>query len=165
MALDKRRAKWLGAQQAVVEAQLALDTVVEQLEAEARQRDVDDAALAEAIQRVADLKKARKASARRRQELRADRQRALRTVKKARQRARAREAKFDSALLADMLRAHKAADLSKNATSAAGAGATPAAAAGNGVARKRAATPSRPRNGRAAPVKRATAAANGRTSR
>lgn len=142
-ALDKRRRKWLDAQQAASEAAGALALLEQQLDADERQRDTDRADLTAAVARQAELEKAIKTSARQREELRRARKHAARAAKKAGQRAKAAEAKFDKALLADMLQKHKAADLSKNAGAQRDSAAPRELSAAGGTSRRRSAPASR----------------------
>lgn len=118
-ALDKRRTKWVAAGQAVTEAQRALAAVDQQLEANARLRDAAKAELRAAALRRKELDKQLKSLAKQRDALRTDRTDAKREVKKSRRSVKLTEAKFDDALLKDMLLKAKSADLTANATAAA----------------------------------------------
>ena len=155
-ALDKRRRKWLDAQQVASEAAGALALLEQQLDAGERQRQTDEADLKAAAARQVELEKAIKTSSRQREELRRARKRAARDAKKAGQRAKAAEAKFDKALLADMVQKHKAADLSKNADGQRDSAAPRELSAAGGSPRRRSAPASR----RRAPASRSRRAAS-----
>jgi hypothetical protein len=112
--LDERRNSWRAAKQSEVHAEQRLAEVARQLDANAKQYGEDKAELQATQARLAQLQEALKASAKRRDELRAEQKNADRTAKKARHRAHIAEAKYDSALLEDMLRKQKATDLSRH---------------------------------------------------
>lgn len=145
-ALDRRRAKWLATVQMATDAESALAELNRDLEATAQRRAASKVELEAAGRRAAELEKEIKALAGQRERLRSDRTRAKRDVKKSRGRAKAAEKKFDRALLKDMLRQARAADLAK----------------ANGTPPPRTASTTRRRT--AAPTRRTTAT-NGRSSR
>jgi chromosome segregation ATPase len=113
-ALDRRRAKWLATSHVATEAEGSLARLNSELEANARQREASKAALESAVQRAAELEKELKGLAKQRERLRADRTRAKRDVKSSRRRAKVTEQRFDKALMKDLLRKAKAADLAAN---------------------------------------------------
>lgn len=112
--LDERRNSWRTAQRSEAHAEERLAEVTRQLEANAKQYEEDKAALQATQVRQTELQQALKASARQREELRADQKHADRIAERARHRAHIAESKYDGALLEDMLRKEKETDLSKH---------------------------------------------------
>jgi chromosome segregation ATPase len=111
-ALDEPRGHWQAAEEAATRAENQLSLVLGRLEENAERRSADEAALQAAIDQQAELKRAIKASAEQRETLRKARSKAQREVEEARKRSQAAEAKYDEALLAEVLAAQKAKDLS-----------------------------------------------------
>lgn len=111
-ALDEPRGHWQAAEDEATRAENQLALVLERLEDNAERRTADEAALQAAIDQQAELKRAIKASAEQRETLRKARSKAQREVEEARKRSQAAEAKYDEALLAEVLAAQKAKDLS-----------------------------------------------------
>jgi chromosome segregation ATPase len=111
-ALDEPRGHWQAAEEAATQAEHQLSLVLERLEENAERRTADEAALQAAIDQQAELKRAIKASAEQRETLRKARSKAQREAEEARKRSQAAEAKYDEALLAEVLAAQKAKDLS-----------------------------------------------------
>ncbi|MET0703503.1 MAG: hypothetical protein ABWY93_27990 [Mycobacterium sp.] len=110
--MDEPRGKWQAAQEAAAQAENQLSLVLERLEHNAERRSADEAALQAAIEQQAELKRSIKTSADQRETLRKARSKAQREVEEARKRAQAAEAKYDEALLAEVLAAQKIKDLS-----------------------------------------------------
>ena len=110
--LDRRRDKWQTTQQTLTAAQARIADLDKMLDANAAQRSEHEIALQAALDRQAELKTALKASAKEHDHLRASRKHADRDAGTALHRAQAAEAKYDKALLADMLRQQKTTDLS-----------------------------------------------------
>jgi chromosome segregation ATPase len=110
--LDEPRSTWQAAQEAADHAENQLSLVLERLEDNAERRSADEAALQAAIDQQAELKRAIKTSAEQRETLRKARSKAQREAAEARKRAQAAEAKYDEALLAEVLAAQKIKDLS-----------------------------------------------------
>lgn len=111
-ALDEPRGKWQDAQAAASQAENQLASVLERLEDNAERRSADEASLQAAVEQQAELKRAIKTSAEQRETLRKVRSKAQRDVAEARKRAQAAEAKYDDALLVEVLAAQKIKDLS-----------------------------------------------------
>jgi chromosome segregation ATPase len=111
-ALDEPRGQWQAAEEAATRAENQLNLVLERLDENAERRTADEAALQAAIDKQAELKRAIKASAEQRDTLRKARSKAQREVEEARKRSQAAEAKYDEALLVEVLAAQKAKDLS-----------------------------------------------------
>jgi exonuclease VII small subunit len=111
-ALDEPRSAWQAAQDAAAHAETQLSLVLERLEDNAERRTADEAALQAAVDQQAELKRAIKSSAEQRETLRKARSKAQRDAEGARKRAQAAEAKYDEALLAEVLAAQKSKDLS-----------------------------------------------------
>lgn len=111
-ALDEPRGHWQAAEEEATRAENHLALVLERLEDNAERRTADEAALQAAIDQQAELKRAIKASAEQRETLRKARSKAQREAEEARKRSQAAEAKYDEALLAEVLAAQKAKDLS-----------------------------------------------------
>jgi hypothetical protein len=111
-ALDQRRGKFQLAQEAATRAENRVTELDRQLEANAAQYRADKAALQEAIDRQSELKKGIKASAKQRDDMREARKSAGHVAEEARRRAHTAEAKYEKALLVDMLREQKSKDLS-----------------------------------------------------
>jgi chromosome segregation ATPase len=160
-ALDRRRSKWLTTMRIATEAEEALARMGKELEANVLRRDASKAALKAAAERSAELEKEIKALAKRREALRTDRTRAKRGVKKARRRAKVTERKFDKALLADMLRKAKSADLATNSGTAVSPRGAGNAAKSNGTPPRRATSATRRRSDPVVASTRRTAATNG----
>jgi chromosome segregation ATPase len=110
-ALDGPRGMWRAAEEAAAHAENQLSLVLERLEDNAERRSADEAALQAAIDQQAELKRAIKTSAEQRETLRKARSKAQREAEEARKRARAAEAKYDEALLVEVLAAQKTKDL------------------------------------------------------
>jgi chromosome segregation ATPase len=110
-ALDEPRGHWQAAEEAATRAENQLSLVLGRLEENAERRSADEAALQAAIDQQAELKRAIKASAEQRETLRKARSKAQREAEEARKRSQAAEAKYDEALLAEVLAAQKAKDL------------------------------------------------------
>jgi hypothetical protein len=111
-ALDEPRGKWQAAEEAAAQAENQLSLVLQRLEDNAERRSADEAALQAAVDQQAELKRAIKTSAEQRETLRKARSKAQREAEEARKRAQAAEAKYDEALLAEVLAAQKSKDLS-----------------------------------------------------
>lgn len=111
-ALDEPRGTWQAAEEAAAQAENQLSLVLERLEDNAERRSADEAALQAAVDQQAELKRAIKTSAEQRETLRKARSKAQREVAEARKQAQAAEAKYDEALLAEVLAAQKSKDLS-----------------------------------------------------
>lgn len=111
-ALDEPRGTWQAAEDAAAHAEHQLALVVERLEDNAERRSADEAALQAAVDQQAELKRSMKASAEQRETLRKARSKVQRDAEEARKRAQAAEAKYDEALLAEVLAAQKSKDLS-----------------------------------------------------
>ena len=111
-ALDEPRGTWQAAADVAAEAENRLALVVERLEDNAERRTADEAALQAAVDQQAELKRAIKTSAEQRETLRKARSKAQREAEDARKRAHVAEAKYDEALLAEVLVAQKKKDLS-----------------------------------------------------
>jgi chromosome segregation ATPase len=111
-ALDEPRGKWQAAQDEAAHAENQLSLVLGRLEDNAERRAADEAALQAAVDQQAELKRAIKTSAEQRETLRKARSKAQRDAEEARKRAQAAEAEYDEALLAEVLAAQKAKDLS-----------------------------------------------------
>ncbi len=86
--------------------------MLERLEDNAERRSAEEAALQAAVDQQAELKRAIKTSAEQRETLRRAQSKAQREAEEARSRAQAAEAKYDEALLAEVLAAQKSKDLS-----------------------------------------------------
>lgn len=124
--LDKRRKTLQTARGAAEAAAAKVVSLDEALDSNAIGRREHEAGLQVALDRVAGLKKAIKASKQERDKLRTARKAARQDDAKARQRSSTSEARYDRAVLADMLRREKDRDLSVHAATPA---ATPAPAA------------------------------------
>jgi hypothetical protein len=111
-ALDGPRGEWQAAQEAAAQAENQLSLVLGRLEDNAERRSADEAALQAAVDQQAELKRAIKSSAEQRETLRKARSKAQREAQEARKRAQAAEAKYDEALLVEVLAAQKIKDLS-----------------------------------------------------
>lgn len=111
-ALDGPRGEWQTAEETSARAQNQLSIVLERLETNAERRSADEAALQAAIEQQAELKRAIKTSAEQRETLRKARSKAQREVDAARKQAQAAEARYDEALLVEVLAAQKSKDLS-----------------------------------------------------
>jgi chromosome segregation ATPase len=113
-ALDKPRGEWQAAQEAAARAESQLSLVLERLESNADRRSADEAALQAAVDQQAELKRSIKTSAEQRETLRKARSKAQREVEQARKQAQAAEARYDEALLVEVLAAQKSKDLSSS---------------------------------------------------
>lgn len=111
-ALDERRGKWQTAHDAATQAEKQLADLGQQLESTVQQRNADEAELRANRDRQAELKKSIKAAAKQRDALRNARKQADRDAARARKRAEAAEAKYEKALLADLLHQQMSRDLS-----------------------------------------------------
>ncbi|KAA0098975.1 hypothetical protein CIW49_13995 [Mycolicibacterium sp. P1-18] len=110
-ALDDPRSAWQAAEDAAAHAENQLSLVLERLEDNAERRSADEAALQAAIDQQAELKRTLKATTQQRETLRKARSKAQRDAADARKRAQAAEARYDEALLVEVLAAQKAKDL------------------------------------------------------
>ena len=110
--MDEPRGNWQAAQEASARAESQLSLVLQRLEHNTEQRSADEAALQAAVDQQAELKRAIKTSAEQRETLRKARSKAQREAEEARKRAQAAEAKYDEALLVEVLAAQKIKDLS-----------------------------------------------------
>jgi hypothetical protein len=110
-ALDEPRGTWQAAEESAARAENQLSLVLKRLEDNAERRSADEVALQAAIDQQAELKRAMKTSAEQRETLRKARSKAQREAEEARRRAEAAEAKYDEALLAEVLAAQKIKDL------------------------------------------------------
>lgn len=165
-ALDKRRTKWLAAGQVAAEADGALAVLDQQLAANAAKRAADKAELKAAAKRMVELKREIKSLAKQRDQLSTDRTHAKRGVAKSHRRAKATEARFDRALLKDLLRKAKSADLAANAPAAVDRGGpgTQESSSATGTRQRRPTPASRRRGSPAAPARQRAASANGRSA-
>jgi chromosome segregation ATPase len=111
-ALDEPRGRWQAAAEEADKAENQLALVLERLEDNAERRSADEAALQAAVEQQAELKRAIKTTAEQRETLRKARSKAQREAEEARKRANAAEAKYDEALLVEVLAAQKSKDLS-----------------------------------------------------
>ncbi len=139
--LDRRRDKMQTAKSRASVAATAMDSLDQQLTANAELHSGQEGDLQATLDRVATLKKSIKVSAKNRQRLLTARKTARRDAATSRQRADTAEAKYDKAVLADMVRREKDHDLSAHsddahntAGAADGSGGT-ATASANGRAR------------------------------
>ena len=110
--MDEPRGDWQAAQEESARAESHLSLVLQRLEDNAEQRSADEAALQAAVDQQAELKRSIKTSAEQRETLRKARSKAQREAEEAQKRAQAAEAKYDEALLAEVLAAQKNKDLS-----------------------------------------------------
>lgn len=111
-ALDRRRAKLQETRAGVEAAGQAVSRLDEQLDGNATKHREHEGALQAALDQVASLKKAIKSVEKESGRLQTGRKRAGRKAAEAGQRAASAEAKYDRAVLADMLRREKDRDLS-----------------------------------------------------
>jgi len=110
-ALDEPRGNWQAAREASARADSQLSLVLQRLEDNAERRSADEAALQAAVDQQAELKRAIKTAADQRETLRKARSKAQREAEEAHERAQAAEAKYDEALLVEVLAAQKNKDL------------------------------------------------------
>ena len=115
-ALDRRRAKLQHTQAAATAAASTVARLDAQLDVEATHRAGFQTDLDATLDRGALLKKAIKASTKHHDQLATARERARAAVAKAHQRAAEAEAKYDRAVLAEMLRKEKDNDLAAHPT-------------------------------------------------
>jgi chromosome segregation ATPase len=108
--LDQRREKLQAMKRAVAATATNVGLLDKKLDKNAAQHRTHEAGLQTALDRVATLKKTLKASKRARDKLRAARKDARRAAAKTAHRADTAEAKYDRAVLADILRRQKVAD-------------------------------------------------------
>jgi len=113
--LDRRRNALHASRSAAEATGAKVASLDEALDSNAMRRSEYEANLQVALDRVAGLKKTIKASKQERSKLRTARKAARQADAKARQRADTSEAKYDRAVLADMLRREKDRDLSVHA--------------------------------------------------
>ncbi|WP_028937395.1 hypothetical protein [Pseudonocardia spinosispora] len=113
--LDRRRETLLARTSAADESATKLSTLEEELRATSQRKRDDEASLSEALIRIAELKKAIKSAEKRRTKLRSARKDARQDHTEARRRAEVAEAKYDRAVLADLLRREKDRDLAAHA--------------------------------------------------
>jgi chromosome segregation ATPase len=118
VALDRRRTKMQSAKAAAATAAAAVDALDQRLAANAHQHGGHEADLQTALDRVESLRKSIKTSTRERKQLRIQRKDAGRAAAGAHDRARRAEAKYDTAMLADLLRREKDNDLSAHGEAA-----------------------------------------------
>jgi hypothetical protein len=111
-ALDRRRDKMQATSRIAVAAAAKVDALDKQLDADTNKRHRHEATLKSALDSVAVQKKALKATTKDRDRHRAARRAARSAAAKARRSAVAAEAKYDRAVLADMVRREKDHDLS-----------------------------------------------------
>lgn len=111
-ALDEPRGNWQAALEAAARCENQLSLVLQRLEDNAERRSADEAALQAAIDQQAELKRAIKTTSEQRETLRKARSKAQREAEAARKQAHAAEARYDAALLTEVLAAQKAKDLS-----------------------------------------------------
>lgn len=114
-ALDRRRETLLARTSVADESAAKLTTLDEELRATSRRRRDDEVSLSAALIRIAELKKSIKSAGKRRTKLRSARKDARQVHTKARKRAEVAEAKYDHAVLADLLRREKDRDLAAHA--------------------------------------------------
>ena len=110
-ALDGPRGKWQAAEEEAARAESQVSIVLGRLEDNAERRSADEAALQAAVDQQAELRRAIKTSAQQRETLRKARSKAQREAEEAHKRAQAAEAKYDEALLVEVLAAQKNKDL------------------------------------------------------
>ncbi|MEV4637651.1 hypothetical protein AB0J80_09895 [Actinoplanes sp. NPDC049548] len=108
--LDRRRDKAGAAEAAADKARAAVTAIDNQLKTIATLSEEQQQALRRTTEEAARLKRSLKAAGKRRAELVKQRKKAVVRADKARQRARAAEAKYDKELLADMVRREKQRD-------------------------------------------------------
>jgi hypothetical protein len=152
--LDRRRQKMQATRTAAQDAGAAVDELDTRLDTNSSETREHEAALHTALDRVAALKKAIKAAGKQNSRLASSRKDARRAAARAQQRAAGAEARYDRAVLADMLRREKDRDLSVH-------GAQPTAPAGGNPSSDtpaRATTPRRSSGTARATAARATAA-------
>jgi chromosome segregation ATPase len=109
--LDQRREKLQAMRRAVAATATDVGVLDKKLHKNAAQHRTHEAGLQTALDRVAALKKTIKASKKARDKLSAARKDARRAAAKATHRADTAEAKYDRAVLADILRRQKVADM------------------------------------------------------
>lgn len=113
--LDRRRATLLSRTEAAARSRAQLDAVVVELTSvTVAQRD-DEASLTAALERIAELKKSIKVAKKRRTKLRAARTDARNEHAAAGTRVEAADARYNRAVLADLVRREKARDLAAHA--------------------------------------------------
>jgi hypothetical protein len=137
--LDRSRAKTTAAQEALAEARRRVEAVAGQLEQNLAKATADENALGAALDEVDRLKRALKDGQKERRKLVLARKRATADMGKAEDKARKAEAKYDRAVLADLIEREKEHDREGTTAVAVPAGA-PAVASGA------------PPNGQTAPV-------------
>ena len=109
--LDRRREKAKAAKATADAARQRLSEIDDGLAANTAQTQEQETALRRASDEVSRLKKALKASAKKNQQLTASRKKVAASVAKTQQKAYAAEAKYDKAVLADMVRKERNRDL------------------------------------------------------
>ena len=114
-ALDRRRRKLWRARNGADDATAAVRQLEERIDANAEQGRTHEANLRAALDEVASLKKAIKASAKEADKLHDSREAARERAAEAQQRAAVAESKYDDAVLADLLRREKDNDLAAHA--------------------------------------------------
>src|SRR5690349_1731461 len=119
--LDRRREKLQASQATAADAHSDVRRLDQQLESNDDNRREQETALQAALDRAAVLKKAIKASTKEAAKLRAARKEAGERAATAQQRVSAAEAKYDRAVLADMVRREKENDLLAHASTEIGA--------------------------------------------
>jgi hypothetical protein len=110
--LDRRREKMQTTKAAAGNTAASVESLDQQLESNATRRTGHEADLQATLDKVAGLKKSIKAAAKEHDRLRAARKDARRVATRMRHRADQAEARYDAAVLADMLRREKDHDLS-----------------------------------------------------
>jgi hypothetical protein len=121
-ALDRSRSKASSAQQAVIDGRRGLDDLDARIGRNTARTSADETKLRAALDEVKRLKKALKDGEKERQKLVLARKRAVADLEKAGERVRKAEAKYDRAVLADLIEREKVHD--REAASSAPASAT-----------------------------------------
>jgi chromosome segregation ATPase len=115
--LDRRRDKAGATGAAAEKARAAVTDLDNQLKTIAGLTEEQQLSLRRATDEAARLKRSLKAAGKRRAELTKQRKKAVARAEKAKERARAAEAKYDKELLADMVRREKERDRNQTANS------------------------------------------------
>lgn len=118
-AVEQSRARSQKAQQALTDAQRRVEDIEARLASTTAQTSADGNALRSAGEEVKRLKKARKDGEQERRKLVTARKQAQSALAKAEEKARKREAKYNRAVLADMIQRQKEQDIEGAATPAA----------------------------------------------
>ena len=109
-SLDQSRSKASSAQQALADAHRHIDDLDARIGRNAAKTSADETALRSALDEVKRLKKTLKDGEKERQKLVLSRKRAVADIDKAQEKARKAEAKYDRALLADLIEREKEHD-------------------------------------------------------